>query len=227
MPRRSTLIAALAVALALSPAYALAAPGDVAATHAYILANNQFARTSVARIGVGQLKIEHLIRNFARECPAAGAGSPQDEQTHFFNYEAGVGLWSIAYGTDAAPIRALLNTVKRLRWSNQTITRTAQRYASSLQAMATLALPPLCEDVRSWRASGYQVVPPRTVSLVRRVEAIELKPVPLRMLSPYERGSDASVFAHTVRLEKTLEESESNPGEGDLLKVLDTLSLQE
>jgi hypothetical protein len=227
MRPRFALMAALAMALAAPPARVLAAPGDVSATHAYILANYQLAKTSVQRIGTGQAKIEHLIRDFARECPAAGAGSPQDEQTHFFNYEAGVALWSLAYGTDAGPIRTFANTIKRLRWSNQTITRTAQSYASSLQAMATLALPPLCEDVRSWKASGYTVVPLQTVSLVRRVEAIELKPVPPRPLAAFERGSDASTFSRTVGLEKQLADSESNPGEGDLLKVLDTLGLQE
>jgi hypothetical protein len=227
MRPRLALTAALAMALAVSPAHADAAPSDVAATHAYILANNQLARTSVARIGLGQAKIVRLIGNFARECPAVGAGSPQDEQTHFFNYEAGVALWSVAYGTDAGPIRTFANTVKRLHWSNQTITRTAQRYASSLQAMATLALPPLCQDVRSWRAAGYKVVPPSTVSLVLRVEAVELNPVPARLLAAYERGSDASVFAQTLRLEKRLEESESNPGEGDLLKLLDALGILE
>jgi hypothetical protein len=219
--------ATLVVALAFAPANAFAAPADVAATHAYILANNQLARASVARLGVGQARIEGLIRTFARECPGAGAGSPQDEQAHFFNYEAGVALWSIAYGTDAAQIRRFANTVRGLRWSNHAITRAAQSYASSLQAMATLAIPPLCQDVRAWRANGYRTVPPQTVSLVERVEAIELKPVPQRTLAAFERGSDASIFARTVGLEKRLEESESNPGEGDLLKLLDRLGLQE
>jgi hypothetical protein len=227
MRPRLALTAALAMALAASPARALAAPADVTATHAYIQANYELAKTSVQRIGAGQAKIVHLIRDFARECPAVGAGSPQDEQTHFFNYEAGVALWSIAYGNDAGPIRSFVNTVRGLRWSNQTITRTAQSYASSLQAMATLALPRLCEDVRSWRSSGYTVIPPQTVILVRRVEAIELKPVPARMLAGFERGSDASIFARTVGLEKRLADSESNPGEGDLLKLLDALGIQE
>jgi hypothetical protein len=228
-----TLVAALAVALALTtglalaPARALAAPADVTATHAYIQANAALARTSVARISTGQAKIERLIGDYARKCPAAGAGSPQDENTGFFTYEVGIALWSVAYGTNAGPIRTFSNTVKRLRWSNGAITRAAQRYASSLQALANLALPPLCEDVRSWRASGYRVVPPATVSLVRRVEAIELLPLPQRVLAPYERGSDTSTFAQTLRLEKRLEERESNPGEHDLLKVLDTLTLQE
>jgi hypothetical protein len=227
MRPRLALTAALAIALAASPAHADAAPSDVAATHAYILANNQLARTSVARIGVGQSKIVRLIGDFAHKCPGAGAGSPQDEQTHFFNYEAGVALWSVAYGTDAGPIRRFANVVKRLHWSNQAITRAAQGYAASLQAMASLAVPPLCEDVLAWRASGYKVVSADTVSLVGRVEAIELNPVPARLLGAYERGSDGRLFVQTLRLEKRLEESESNPGEADLLKLLDALAIQE
>ncbi|HEY4429329.1 MAG TPA: hypothetical protein VGN08_14095 [Solirubrobacteraceae bacterium] len=225
--RLTLLGAAAAAALALAPSQSLASPADVAATHAYIVANNQLARTSVARIGVGQARIERLIHAFALECPGAGAGSPQDEQTHFFNYEAGVALWSVAYGTNAAQIRRFAATVRGLRWTNPAITRAAQSYAGSLQAMATLPVPPLCQDVRAWRANGYQTVPAQTTGLVRRVEAIELKPLPQRMLAGFERGADASTFARTLGLEKRLEESESNPGEGDLLRLLDALTLQE
>jgi hypothetical protein len=227
MRQRCTLIAALAVALAAPAARAVAAPADVAATHAYIQANYALAQAGVARIGPAQSKIERFISGLAHECPGSGSGSPQDEQTGRFTYDVGVALWSIAYGTSAGPIRTFVASVKRLRWSNQAVNRAARRYAASLQALATLPLPDLCADVRSWRASGYHTVPAAILALDSRVEAIELVPVPQRLLAPYERGSDAGIFARTVALEKRLEERESNPGEGDLLKVLDVLGLQE
>jgi hypothetical protein len=227
MRQRFTVIAALALALAAPPARALAAPADVAATHAYIQANYTLAQAGVARIGPAQSKIERFIARLEHECPGAGSGSPQDEQTGRFTYDVGVALWSIAYGTSAGPIRTFIGSVKRLRWSNQAINRAAQSYAGSLQALATLPLPNLCADVRSWRASGYRTVPAPILALDQRVEAIELVPVPQRLLAPYERGSDAGVFGRTIGLEKRLEERESNPGEGDLLKVLDVLGLQE
>ena len=46
-----------------------------------------------------------------------------------------------------------------------------------------------------------------------------------RLLSPYERGSDASVFAKTATLETKLEEQEFSLGQTDWLEVLATLGL--
>lgn len=227
MRRAVTLLAAMAATVLALPAPAPAAGGDVAATHTYILSNYRLAREGVARIAPGQSRIEALIRRISRECPGAGAASPQDEQTGRFTFEVGVALWSVAYGTAAGPIRTFVSTVRRLHWSDPSTTRAAQQYASSLQALASLSLPPLCDDVRAWRASGYQVVPPRTLALDQRVEAIELHPLPARKLARFERGSDAGIFARTAKLERRLADAESNPGERDLLRLLDILSLQE
>jgi hypothetical protein len=138
-----------------------------------------------------------------------------------------VALWSLAYGADAEPIHTFLETVGRLRWSNHTITRTAERYASNLHELATLPLPDLCTDVRSWKTSGFQVIPAAVVSLVRRVEAIEPKTIPPRLLAPYERGADASILARTIRLERRIEENEFIVGQNDWIQVLETLGLNE
>ena len=120
-----------------------------------------------------------------------------------------------------------LGTVGRLHWSNGLITRTAQRYARDLHALATLRLPPLCEDVRAWRAAAFQVAPPAAASLVRRVEAIEPKPVPPRLLAPFERGGDASLVSRTASLERRLVENEFLVGQLDWNQVLETLALNQ
>ena len=91
----------------------------------------------------------------------------------------------------------------------------------------TLPLPPLCEDVRSWKATGFQTMPPRTASLAARIDAIEPTPVPSRLLAPFERGTDAGVLARTKALETTIAESEFILGQADWIHVLETLGLQE
>ncbi len=97
----------------------------------------------------------------------------------------------------------LLRQTSQLRWSSSTINRIASAYSRSTRELASLPLPDLCRDVRSWSATGFQVVPATTLSLVRHEEAIEPKPIPPRLLAPYERGNDATLLARTIRLEQT------------------------
>jgi hypothetical protein len=215
----------LALAMVMAPAQAIAAPGDVAATHAYIQANYALARASVARIGPAQVKIESLNGSLARECPGVGAGSLEDEASQPVSHEVAVALWSLAWGTDAGPVRAFVNVVRRLHWSNRTITRIAARYARSMRELSTVPLPHLCQDVGSWKASGFQVIPPSVLQMVRQVEAIEPKTVPPGLLAPYERGEDAGVLARTLRLETRLAENEFMVGQSDWIQVLQTLGL--
>jgi hypothetical protein len=214
-------------AFGIAPAPAIAAPEDLTATHAFIQANYALDQALVARIGAAQAKIERTNSNLERECPHAGIGSPENEASQPISHEVVVALWSLDYGTDAGPIRTFLETAKRLRWSNHSIVRLAQGYARGLHELATLPLPNLCESVRSWKASGFQVIPAATVSLVRRVEAIEPKPIPPRLLAPYERGSDATILARTMRLEMRLEENEFVVGQSDWIQMLGTLGLNE
>jgi len=217
----------VALALALLPAQAGAAPQDVAATHAYIQANYALARAMVARIGPAQANIERLNGRLARECPHAGTGSPENEAAQPVSHEVAAALWSVAYGTSAGPIGAFVRTAAQLRWSNHTITLIAQRYARGLHEMATLPLPHLCEDVRSWQASGFQVEPQVTVRLASHADAIELNSVAPKLLAPYERGSDASLLSRTTGLETKLEENEFAAGQDDWIQVLQTLGLQQ
>jgi hypothetical protein len=219
------LLAALALALALAPAQAIAAPQDVAATHAYIAANYALAQASVARIGPVQAKIERLNASLARECPRAGIGTPEVEASQPMSYEVAAALWSIAYGTAAGPIRTFVAVTRRLHWSNHALTRAAASYARNLHEFSTLPLPNFCADVRSWKASGFQVIPAAALSLDRRAEAIELNTVPPRLLRPYESGADASILARTMRLETKIEENEFAKGQTDWIQVLETLGL--
>jgi hypothetical protein len=215
------------LSLGLLPAQATAAPQDVAATHAYIQANYAVERARVAQIAPAQARIEAFKRQLARECPNVGAGALQNEASQPVSYEVAAALWAVAYGTGAAPARTFVKAVGRLRWSNPATTRTAQRFAKSLQELTALRTPNLCADVSSWKASGFQVIPPSALSLVHQVEAIEPRTIPARVLAPHVRGADAGILKRTAALELKLEENEFKVGQLDWVHTLETLGLNE
>ncbi|MGH2864680.1 MAG: hypothetical protein ACRDJX_05465 [Solirubrobacteraceae bacterium] len=227
--RAVTCAAVLCVVLvvALAPVTASGAASGFAATHAYIQANYALARADVARIAKGEARVQALNSQLARECPGAGAGSPETEATEPMSYEVAVALWALSYGSDAGAIRTFLAAVKPLHWGSSRVTRIAHGYAVSLHELSTLAVPDLCTDVRAWTASGFSVVPANVVQLDKRVEAIEGRSIPSRLLAPFERGSDASVAARTRRLERKLAENEFMVGQTDLIEVTGTLGLPE
>jgi hypothetical protein len=210
----------------LAPARALAAPSDVTATHAYIQANYALAKASVGLIDAGQAKIQRFNAQLGRECPDVGAGSLEDEAGEPMSYVVAVALWSIAYGTDAGAIRTFAQVVGHLHWNNRRIARLAERYASSLQAYAALPLPDLCAEVGSWKATGFQTIPPVVAALDAREQAIDATALPAGLVAPYERGNDAAVLARTEGLEIKLEENEFLVGQGDWYEVLATLGVK-
>jgi hypothetical protein len=213
--------------LALVPAHAVAAPRDVAATHAYIQAAYKLARASVANIRVAQARIERLNGRLARECPHAAEASPQNDASQPVSGLVVVAEWSIAFGTNAGPINAFVTATKRLRWSSAGTTRIAQRYGRSLHEMAALPMPNLCQVIATWKAGGFQAPPAGVVPLVQHTESIELNRVPSRLLAPFARGADAGILARTDRLQAKIAEAEFVDGVHDTFQLLDTLSLHQ
>jgi hypothetical protein len=223
-------VPALGLALAaasLAPATASAAARDVASTHAYIQANYALARASEALLASTQANIERRTRQFGRECPGVGVGSPQDEEAQKLSYEAAGAVWSLSYGAAAGPIRAFARAVKPLRWSHAKLTRIAQGYAKSLQQLAALPLPNLCGDARAWSASGFKTVPATTLRFDAHVESIQGHSIPARLLAPYEQPGDRGALARTTRLEADLEHLEFETGVEDWIALLDAVGLKQ
>jgi hypothetical protein len=214
---------ALALGVAATPA--LAAPSDVAATHAYIQANYALAQAGVARIHPVEARIRRYNGELASTCPHVGLGSPPVGASQPMSYEVAVALWSIAYGANAGPIHTFAKAIAHLKWSNHAITRRAALYARSLVEFATLHMPNLCEDVRTWKASGFQTIAASVSALDAHEQNIELEALPAALLAPYERGGDASTLERTTKLEIKLEEEEFLVGQGDWIEVLETLGL--
>ncbi len=225
MLRRSAILAALLLALA--PTSAFATSLDAASTHAYITANYAFARASEARAKAAQSDTVRLTRRFGRECPKVGLGAPQNEEAQKLSYEVAGAIWSVTYGADAGPIATFIHAIRPLRWSNPTLTRAARGYAMSLHELASLPLPDLCGDVRTWSASGFRAIPPATARFDLHVESIEGHSIAPRLLARYEQPTDRSILARTTHLETKLEHIETVTGFDDWDSLLETLGLNQ
>jgi hypothetical protein len=226
---RAMLFAALGmvVAFASAPVQALAAPQDIASTHAYIEANYALGQAAVALIAPVQQRVEAYDKTLASECPGVGLGSSETEASQPISHEVVVALWSIEFGAAAGPIAKFQQKVAGLRWSSTSTARAVAKYARSLHELATVPQPSICADVRSWKASGFHAIPAAALALVERIEAITPKPVSPRLLAPYERGGDAQMLKRTMRSEQRIEESEFLVGQGDWIQVLETLGLNQ
>jgi hypothetical protein len=214
------------LALSLTPSKALGTAQDVASTHAYIRAGYALARASDARWGTVQGNIERFERGIGQQCRDVGTGSPETEAAQPLGVEVVGALWSVGYGTDVGPIEAFARAVRSLRFSDRKLARLAQAYARSLHELATLAPPDLCGDVRAWSSSGFRVVPAATSAFDRRVEAIEPRPVPARLLARYERAEDRGMLKSIAREEATLESFEIVHGQNDWYALLEILAVK-
>lgn len=222
---RRLIVQVVVLSVAVAPAPALASSQDVAATHAAITAGYALARAAVAAIPVAQSKIESFNSRLARECPNAGAGALETEAAEPMSHEVAVALWSIAYGSAAGPIEKFARAIRPLHWTSARFDRAAHRFTAILTSLATIRLPDLCGDVRSWAASGFTTVPQHVIELDERVETLEIPEIPWTLISPYLRGRDASLVGYIKRAERKVAEAEFMLGQKDWYQVLETIGV--
>jgi hypothetical protein len=215
------------LAVGVAPAGAAAAPRDVASTHAYLVAAHTALHAVVSKWAAVETGIHQLNVRFHEECPDVGAGSPQSEEEQKLSYEVAGALWATGYHTEAGVVRAFVNSVSPLRWSNPAITRSARRFTKGLQEMTALQIPNLCADVRSWIAGGFKAVPADTQQYDRHVEAIEVKEIPRKLLLPFLAPGDKALLAQTLHLATQFEELEFKRGQVDWDTALETLGLKQ
>jgi len=223
--RVSILIAVLAVALA--PATADAASRDVASTHTYLTASYRVLHAAVTTWSSVEASIHRLDLQFHAECPDVGAGSPQNEEEQKLSYEAAGALWATGYHTDAAIVRAYVNTLNRLTWSNPQITRDAHRLARGLQEMTALQVPNICADIRAWSAGGFGAMPSDVEPYDQHVEAIEIHEIPQSLLVPYVQPADNGLRKRVEHLATRFEELEFMRGQADWIALLEVVGLNE
>jgi hypothetical protein len=222
---RRLVISLVVLTLAMAPSPALAGSSDVATTHKAIVAGYALAQAAVATINIAQSKIESLNRRLAAECPGVGRGAPENEASQPMSHEVAVALWSIAYGSAAAPIETFAKAIRPLRWTSARFNRDAHTFVANLTALATTPLPDLCGDVRAWSASGFTNIPRHVIELDSRVESLELPEIPWRLVAPFERKGDAGLVAYIQRAERKVAEAEFVLGQKDWYQLLETLGV--
>jgi len=210
-----------------APASASAAPKDVASTHAYVVAAYAALHAVVSKWSVVEAGIHKLDLKFQAECPAVGAGSPQNESEQRLSAEVAGALWATGYRTEAKVVQRFAKAVNPLTWSNPAITRSAHRFTKALQEMTRLSIPDLCGDVRAWEATGYKTVPADVEQYDDHVESIEIKEIPRKLLLPYESPGDKGLVARVERLATRFEELEFERGQDDWNALLGTLALNQ
>jgi hypothetical protein len=219
----------LAVLLGLGllvPAGAVAAPQDAASTNAYLAAASTDLRAAIASMPTTvDASVTALNRRYAVECPHVAAGSIQDEAADPMTFEVAGALWSTAYHADVKIIDAFDRVVKPLRWSNATITRDVDSYASNLHELSMLPLPGLCGDMQAWAAAGFSAIPATTTQFDSHVEAIEGHPLKLALLAPYEGPAQRALAARVAGLEARFEELEGELSQKWFDETLETLAL--
>lgn len=219
---------AIATTSAVAPAGAGAAgSGDVAATHAYLVAGYALLNDTVSRWSVVEAALNKLDARFKAECPHVGEGSPQSEEEQHFAMAVAGALWATGYAAKAKAVRAFVKTVGRLRWSRPAINHSAKALTKGLSEMLALGVPDLCGDVKAWAAGGYGAVPASVKQYAHKTEAIEIKQIPRGLLAPYVQGSDRALEARDRRLYARFEELEFVRGQAQWNGLLEVLSLNQ
>ncbi len=212
MIRRLLPTLAATLLFAISSAPALANQGDTSATKAYIQADYALVHTAKINLKTSEAALQKLRRKIAAECPKAAAGSPQDTDSEQLSNELVGAMTVVAIQPDKSAVTAFASTVKRLHWSDATLTRKVHTYAQRLRTLSVLPAPNVCADVRAWAAGHYLALPASTVSFDSRYYKVEVAvgEVPAKLLAPSEQADERPVLARAEKLEGQLSEAEAN-----------------
>jgi hypothetical protein len=212
MTKRVLPTLATTLILAATSAPALAGQGDTAATRAYIQADYALVHAAKVNLKTSEAALQQLRRQIAADCPKAAARSPQDTNSEQLSNELVGAMTVVAIQPDRGAVAAFARTVKSLRWSNATLTRTVHSYATRLATLSVLPAPDVCADVKAWVASGYKTLPASAASFDSRYYKVEVAvgEVPSKLLAPSEQPDERPVLARAEKLEGQLSEAEAN-----------------
>jgi hypothetical protein len=171
--RALLLVPAATVSLALGslgglaiPAPAAAASSDTAATQAYLQAGYQALRVGVAHLAASKAAPLHVLASVQRECPQAGAGSPENSESTQMSDDVIGAIVLSAYAPDLPAIRTFVHAVAGLSWSSPGLTHAIRAYTSDWKTLVGLSIPDLCSDVKAWGADGFGALPTNITAFV-------------------------------------------------------------
>jgi hypothetical protein len=207
-------IAAIAMALSPSAAFAHVSRGDGVATRDYLQADLAQTRAEAAGLPAAIAAVEALRGRLAAECPgvlahepALAPGEKPSGALTQIEEEGEGAVFGAAEQTESAHRRGFAHAVARLRWSNRALTRLIHSYTAAGVAQATIPPPDLCADLRAWVGSGYKSVSAATEAYVHQEsiligETRGAASAIARKLAPYENRSDKKIAREIASLEK-------------------------
>lgn len=187
-----------------------ASASDAGATQSYLEANLALVRVADAHLRNSEAAPVRILEGVRRECPGAGAGSPENADSTQMS-DAVIGAMVLdAARPDMPQIRAFVRTASSLRWSGASVTADVHAYVAKLRTLLALSAPNLCAEVRSWGADGFTALPAATVSFVGRFMPawVALGYVP-HALAAYETASSRALAGAAARVENLLTEAEA------------------
>lgn len=206
-----------------APVQALASNSNATATRAYVQADYGLLRVVKAHLPASEAAPRQVLAQVSRECPRAGASSPQNKESTQMSDEVIGAMVLQAARPDLPAIRAFLATVKRLHWSNGRAERAVASYATKLRTLTTLAAPSLCADVRAWAAGGFHSLPTSTTRFVALFMPnwVALGELP-SSLAPYESSQSKALAARSHQLELQITDAEARAvaSWGDIMNEL-------
>jgi hypothetical protein len=197
---------------------------QTAASHAYLEADYRLVRSGTSMLPRIERAVHGVLARVRRECPGAGAGSPQDPESTQMSDEVIGAMVLAVVALDKAAARRFIAETRGLRWSNRALTRTVRAYASKLAALVAMPAPGLCADVRAWGASGFTALPATTLQFAPRFMTnwVSLGQLP-GALSRYETPSDRALASRLPRLESMITDLEAREVEtwGQIMNTLE------
>jgi hypothetical protein len=223
MSKKSSLILlTIAAALACVPSTALAG-SNVAATQSYVQADYALVQVADSHLATSEAAPLHVLAQVRRECPLAGANSPQDPESTQMSDEVIGAMVISAAQPDLLAIKTFIRAVAGLSWSGRGLTGALRAYAGKLNTLLSLRAPDLCGDVKAWAASGFQTLPASTVAFVGKFMPawVALGYVPAQ-LARYESAQARALARRADALEEDLTEGEARAVEhwGDIMNAL-------
>jgi hypothetical protein len=226
MLKRSVLLLTTLLAVAIAPSTALAKPGDVTATQAYIQANYTLLREANTKLTQGEAALTHLLHQLRGQCPKVVAESPQDHNSEQLSDEVIGAMTIAAFHPVGKSILAFDRTVQALHWSDPRLTRKVKAYATKLTTLSKLAMPDLCADLKAWATSGFQTLSAGTLRFDRLYGAVEvgIGEVATRQLVPFELPAEKATLRRVDQIEARLLDAEARAVE-TWSQILDALGL--
>jgi len=216
---------AITGALSIPAGSALASTTDGVAAQTYVQANYTALRVAISHLAVSEAAPLHVLAQVKRECPDAGAGSPQDPESTQMSDEVIGAMYISAIQPDVHAIRAAIRTDEGLSWSSRSLTHAIHAYGDDWKTMLSLSAPNLCGDVKAWAASGYQKLPASTVAFVGKFMpswvAAGFLPA---ALGRYETPATRALAKRCMPLEQQIAEAEARAVE-HWGEIMDTLNL--